>query len=463
MRNEDFKHYSKELGWLDIAGAEVWQEFVPANDKSRAKVEAFVVHLGLRFKNLEKKVMCISDFLMAAKHSSNGLICIPMDANHYRGAAYGYKIAVAGKEALEEHGFIQLHQPAHKKEGLCALYRTNFPDDLLDCRFKWHGKGRPVEVRSGRRLDEHGNSIGGQKLGLKPFEGKIKPLAADVMTLRAHMLRYPVQDENGREYGGLRRIFHNGRLDKGGRFYGSWQQLSEDDRLKLKIGGKKGAEIDLKAAFPNIIAATKGAPLLDFDPYISIEFVRVCNDPAEQKKARKLAKLLCAAYVSNGGRTSRFPRGKKRRGTDGRRHVVSVREQFNLPKSARATDYYADIERAFPFLVNGKLDVFDLMFIESEIMKEVMLELAGKDIPSLPVHDCLMCREEDVDLVVDVLQAVMRGKLGRSIAMDVTFSSGEVREIDGYLAGEGGKVVIQKSYPQFDWGLADDFDVVEDD
>jgi hypothetical protein len=461
MQTEDFKKYSKELGWLDVAGAEVWQDFEPSDEESHQRIEEFAIRLCLGEKHLQKKVMCLSDTIMAAKHTSNGLISIMMDSNHYRGAAYGYAIMVKVKKALEQRGYLNKVQPAHKKEGLCALYSTAFPEDLLACRFKCHRKGRPVEVRSGRRLDENGRPIGGQRLGLKQFGPSIKRFADEVLILREGLKQHPLMNESGREYGGMRRIFNQGKLNKGGRVYGTWQQLSEDERLKLTMGGKKVAEIDLKGAFLNISAACANADILSFDPYADISFVASVTDPGRKKQARELAKLLTSAYLSNGGRTARFPKGKKKRGIDGRLRVVPIREKFNLPKSARAADYYAAILKAFPFLRDLKTDAFDLMFIESELMMEAMLELSADSIPTAPVHDCLMCREQDVDQVVAVLQGVMVRRLGRSIAMDVTLSNGEVQKIEGF-AISAHRDVASKSYPHIDWGIVDDFDLIED-
>jgi hypothetical protein len=115
----------------------------------------------------------------------------------------------------------------------------------------------------------------------------------------------------------------------------------------------------------------------------------------------------------------------------------------------------------FLFLRALKTDAFDLMCIESELMMEAMLGLSAESVPTAPVHDCLICREEDVDQVLAVLQGAMVRRLSRSIAMDVTFSNGDAQKIEGFAAYEG-RDVAGKSYPHIDWGVVEDFDLIQD-
>ena len=47
----------------------------------------------------------------------------------------------------------------------------------------------------------------------------------------------------------LKRAFHEGRMDRGGRLYGDWQYLPAKERLKLRIDGSSVCEIDATARF----------------------------------------------------------------------------------------------------------------------------------------------------------------------------------------------------------------------
>ena len=55
----------------------------------------------------------------------------------------------------------------------------------------------------------------------------------------------------------------------------------------------------------------------------------------------------------------------------------------------------------------------NLMFIESEVIISTMQELMlTHQIPSLPVHDCIIVRKSDQDLAMRVLSEHFRKKVG---------------------------------------------------
>ena len=112
---------------------------------------------------------------------------------------------------------------------------------------------------------------------------------------------HPLASPDGTAWGGAYRIFNEGRLDRGGRIYGDWQQLNEGERLKLTVDGEPLAEIDITACFLFILSARAGCPISDKDPYKAIPWV-------VDKPSRDLAKILVAAIISSDGPLTRFPR-----------------------------------------------------------------------------------------------------------------------------------------------------------
>ncbi|MDO6586121.1 hypothetical protein Q4543_11360 [Salipiger sp. 1_MG-2023] len=68
--------------------------------------------------------------------------------------------------------------------------------------------------------------------------------------------------------------------------------------------------------------------------------------------------------------------------------------------------------------------MFELMNIESNIMTATMLHLALEDIPSYPVHDCLICKHSDSERVLEVLRDKLRQSLGAIPALDITDPKG---------------------------------------
>ena len=62
---------------------------------------------------------------------------------------------------------------------------------------------------------------------------------------------------------------------------------------------------------------------------------------------------------------------------------------------------------------SGNIGWSNLMFIESEIIIGTMLELMSDyNIPSLPVHDCIIVRKSDQELAMRILSEQFRIKTG---------------------------------------------------
>jgi hypothetical protein len=158
-------------------------------------------------------------------------------------------------------------------------------------------------------------------------------------------------------------------------------------------------------------------------------------------------------------------RKKKKETATGRKATISTREQFGLGKEVKASDYYNEVLATFPFIKTMHLRVFDLMYQESEIIGQTMLKLISQyDIPTFPVHDCLMCRVDDVHLVLEALVATTTELLGAPISLDVTYPD---RPTEYYKAVGTELVQCDKDgevrWNKFTWGLQDDedFDVIE--
>ena len=62
---------------------------------------------------------------------------------------------------------------------------------------------------------------------------------------------------------------------------------------------------------------------------------------------------------------------------------------------------------------SGDIGWSNLMFIESEIIIGTMLKLMNDhNIPSLPVHDCIIVRKSDQDLAMRILSEQFYEKTG---------------------------------------------------
>lgn len=416
----------------------------------------------------------MSDVIMAERHAPTRLVIWPMDTGYFTGAPYGANFARLLRDRLIEAGYLRQHQKSSRWDGLARLYYMKLPDWVEHCAFKTHGRGPVVEVRSSRTRHSNGALIGGRRLSLRKFDAKaMVEITRGVRVVNAMMAKYPLAHPNGQTFMRARRIFNQGSLEKGGRYYGGWQNFSEEERLTMTIGGSPVAEIDLKACFLVVLAQlyNKGRPKkfqvnLPYDPYSTIPFVWSCNDPTRSKQMRNLAKLLVSSVLADKADLGKFPKGKKKKETaSGKATTISVREQFGLGKDVKASDLYGEVLATFPFIKKMDLRVFDLMYHESEIIGQTMQRLSSLyDVPTYPVHDCLICRVDDVELVLKELAATTNKLLGAPISLDVTYPD---RPTEYYKAVGTELVQCDKEgetrWNKVTWGLEDydDFDVIE--
>lgn len=442
---------TKDYGELLMGSGQVWFDFQPANEATEQLVLRFLDEIGLSYPTKggrRKLVLAMSDVIMAARHAPSRLIIWPMDTSYFTGAPYGADFARLVRNSLIDAGYLREVQKSSKWDKLARLYRVRLPHYVTDCSFKPHGIGPVVEVRSRRRRDNKGRQVGARRLSLKKFDVyQMIDITSRVKAINALMAEHPLVHPNGQTFMRCRRIFNEGSLEKGGRYYGGWQNYSEEDRLTMTIGGAAVAEIDLKACFLVVLghAYNKGRPSkyqvqLPFDPYSTLPFVRECNDPDRRKRMRDLAKLLVSSVLANKGDLNKLPKGKKKveGQTTGKKRTISVRDEYALGKDIKASDLYGQIHATFPFIKWMDARVFDLMYLESEIIGQTMHRLATTaGIPTYPVHDCLMCRVDDVERVLDELVATSNALLGAPISLDVSYPDRPTQ----YFKAEGSTLV----------------------
>lgn len=384
----------------------------------------------------------------------------------YREAAYGYDVAQRVMRALLASGKLSLAQEAErpkKGKGLSAVYQARkevAPDAL---RFKPHGTGPAIQVRDSK--PEGYAFAGGEKpkgaiLGLSQFKGQYEALQADMRAINKVMVIHPLRSPEDEEWAGGKRIFNDGRLDKGGRIYGGWQNKKAADRLHFTIDGEAVCEIDVKGSFVSLANVLFGESEIDLgsDPYQRIEFVR--SGPPHM---RSFAKELVSALLSSSPKKNRLPKGKKK---DGNGKPIPLQKEYNLPKKVPAKFYYNQIIEAFPFIKNMDREAGTLMFVESSIIVKALLSLAQRKTPivAYPVHDCLICKRSDEAEVIKALQEAFIEEIGQCPYLDVEYSNQGPKIIEP-IRIESPKPKESKSrsrYAYLDWNIQDDISLIED-
>lgn len=411
---------SKFYGTLDKADSFVYRDFEPADEATKTSVIQLSKDLGLPLKGpvqSMKYVRCLSDFLVASRTTETGLIAWPAGANEYKGKPYGHSVADATRKALTKKGIITLHQRASKRDGLARIFLVNPKMLPAKGRYKAHGLGPLVVVKS-KKLIRNGQVTGRTPMGRSQFEPEISLLEKQVEEFNKLMSGQPLTSSKGISYGRCYRVFNNGSLQSGGRLYGSWQTMPEEQRLQMTVGGEPVCEIDLKASFLSIAHGLTGSKaVLPTDPYQEIRFVQEAKGTHEEQLHRTAAKLLVNAYLCKEGDVTRFPKSKTKDKTTGK--IIPFKKIHRLRKSCGY--YMKQIHTAFPFLALAKSQQFDLMFEESKIIISAMEELLIQGVVSWPVHDSLLVKKSDREKAEGELKKAAISHLGIEISMDYSY------------------------------------------
>jgi hypothetical protein len=414
---------SKSYGVLEKADSFVYRDFEPANEATWEIVRLFAVRLDLPLKGRmqsKKYIRCLSDFLVAARTTESGLIAWPGGSSEYHGLPYGHSVAKFTRESLLKHGVISLYQRASKRDGLSRVFKVNLGILPSQGNYKQHGEGPLVIVKS-KKIMKHGKFVGGVIMGRRNFEPEITDLENQVSKFNNFMTKNPLVSPDDVQYIRCYRVFNNGSLKSGGRIYGSWQTLPEIKRLGLTIEGEQVCEIDMKASFLSIASGLTGSKAsLPQDPYQKIKFVTDAHGTEDEKLHRNAAKALVNSFLSKEGDLTQFPKsGKKDEGTG---KAIPFKDIYNL--NNKCGHYMDQIHSSFPFLRKAKVEGYDLMFKESQIIIGAMDTLKSDEVVSWPVHDSLLVKVSDRGKAIDAMRESMASHVNGFITMDVSYLDG---------------------------------------
>lgn len=169
---------------------------------------------------------------------------------------------------------------------------------------------------------------------------------------------------------------------------GWWMVLPKSQRHLISIGGQEIADLDWQAMWAHLLYLRAQLPLPSKDPY-------AIRGLEQNRTAAKLAFLSMVARDGPLLRLSPALKQKLPEGWDARKVVDAV------------TSRHRPIAHMF-----GRDLGVDLMATESSLIVGLMLDLAEKGIPFLPVHDGGMCRRGDRDEVARAMNRVSQRELG---------------------------------------------------
>jgi hypothetical protein len=220
----------------------------------------------------------------------------------------------------------------------------------------------------------------------------------------------------------LHRVF-NLNTNLGGRFYGAFQELPSKDRVSLLFNRKPTTELDYSSLHIAILYAWKGIQMIG-DPYTIKGY------------DRKVVKGIFLRLVNVSSISSLqgvITHSAKESTKEKYRQYIDKRKVFELTArkglSARSPvkpDWYDSFIKNVPTGFNSKQFIIDLMErhsaindlldddniglklqrADSELMSNLLVDLYGRKtpVPCLPVHDSLVCRKSNSELVRLVME-----------------------------------------------------------
>jgi hypothetical protein len=169
---------------------------------------------------------------------------------------------------------------------------------------------------------------------------------------------------------------------------GFWQTLKKDRRHLITIGGEDISDLDWSGAFPSLAYVVATGALPNGDPY----------DIPGLSEHRDGAKLAMISLLSRKGDMRRLSPELKAALPEGWTARLLV-EAMMARHPAIAHLFCQDVG-------------IELMHLEASIMTAVLLELADRGIPALPIFDGLNVRKSDGAVAQEVMRAVSAKRLG---------------------------------------------------
>lgn len=298
----------------------------------------------------------------------------------------GYKIAKQLREALVQSGWITYELEAQINlgdgESNCSGYLIRDDIPTIGQAMHFISSDLVAEIRIGKNKAEKDKNTAAVKVPCARLKMATAQAGGRIRAIWKGWEQHPYTVGNV-TMTNAQRVFNNDEMTRGGRLYGAWTNMKKEQRLKGKIGGMAVAEVDVRAMNLTLLSAMSGEP----------SFPRVFDDPYACGWSDRAQVKAYLNEMIGAGYNMRWESGEmcKKAGLT-KESLKVLRDEFVRP--------------TFPclkLLEKGVTDALSLAYYESEIMLRVVEKL---NVPAYILHDCLICRAVDSDLVGSTLQDV---------------------------------------------------------
>ena len=435
-------------------------QYLPYNNDAHALVEALSAEIGLTLKGITgaKHETILASFIYCVQEAGVGAYLdwsggtTSQDTTGFSFfPATGASTVVKVRTKLVEAGHLILNKdlmaaslnaqfpPAVAQELMGQLLRTERKRDinsyrinemplladprletalLVDAQRPHVMVNKPEEYTD--RRERKAANIKAPKLSWREVYGgkqkrRVTAAARVVMEMNAYWAKHPLtlpatNTDSAKLFACATRIFHDGSLTSGGRWYGGYTNLKSDKRLHMRIDDEPICEIDLNGSQPTLFSALFGIRMnvgeTWTDVYASV--VERLDAGEEETLLRKMVKQVIVEMLGSGNSNRSGPASTK------------PPKNPDEPQLFFDTDHskqmYLQIQRAalevFPALkhLDNKYNNAKgfLSYHEAEILSLTLLRLKALGIPAYGVHDCVVVKQSDKDEAVKTYRNVIR-------------------------------------------------------
>jgi hypothetical protein len=213
----------------------------------------------------------------------------------------------------------------------------------------------------------------------------------------------------------LVRKFTYGSITSGGRLWeGFWMNLKREQRpAVLRIHGESTSEVDFSCIMIRLAYASQGINPPEVDLY---------NIPGLSSQSRPGIKKVISAMLFDETKRTRFPM----RGGNTRQLFTS---EDQVKGFTGIHDLIVQHHAPIAHLFGTSVGHF-LQFVESQIIVKALLHTYRMDVVTLPIHDCLITRAQDVEFARTAMQLASREVVGHSLPVEVKGAGQDPEGID---------------------------------
>ena len=248
------------------------------------------------------------------------------------------------------------------------------------------------------RLDRKSQNKPPQRMGITKvkstfrsgYSKAVRPLNQMNAYWQQHPLYNPIKKEY---YAAATRIFHNGSITSGGRYYGGWSNIPSVQRLEFTIDEEPVCEVDLNASLPTLLSCLVSKPMRIGETWTDAYQCLVEQLPSIEN-ARDKVKQVFVELIGTGNPNKREP-------TKQPNSILENVEEFILIRDLALDMYPAlnDLNKEYFNFVDA------LSFHEANILTNTLIELIGQGVVAYPIHDCVLVKEKQQSIAVKTFRA----------------------------------------------------------